>query len=61
VLGVAGKTIVPVRQNTHLLTYPDAVERLIRLEEELSADPAGAGRAGHLQIVARRPGRSPGA
>ncbi|HZN69080.1 MAG TPA: methyltransferase domain-containing protein [Tepidisphaeraceae bacterium] len=54
VLEVAGKTIVPVRQNKHLLTHPDAVERLIRLEGELSKDPAAAARAGHLQIVARR-------
>jgi hypothetical protein len=54
VLGVAGKTIVPVRQNKHLFTHPDAVERLIRLEEELSKDPAAAARAGHLQIIARR-------
>ena len=55
VLSVAGKSIVPVRQNKHLLTYPDAIARLIRLEEELASDPAAAARAGHLQIVARRP------
>ena len=36
------------------LTYPDAVARLIRMEEELAADPAAAARAGHLQIVSRR-------
>jgi ubiquinone/menaquinone biosynthesis C-methylase UbiE len=52
---VAGKTIIPVRQNKHLLTHPDAVERLVRLEEELARDPAAAARAGHLQVVARRP------
>ena len=55
VIAVAGKTIIPVRQNKHLLTYPDAVARLVRLEEELSSDPAAAARAGHLQIAARRP------
>jgi hypothetical protein len=54
VVSLAGKSVVPVRQNKHLLTYPDAVARLIRLEEELSADPSAAARAGHLQIVARR-------
>ena len=32
----------------------DAVERLLKLEQELSKDPAAAARAGHLQIVARR-------
>jgi ubiquinone/menaquinone biosynthesis C-methylase UbiE len=52
---VAGKPVVPVRQNKHLLTHPGAVERLVRLEEELSKDPAAAARAGHLQIVAKRP------
>ena len=52
---VTGKTIVPVRQNKHLLTHPNAVERLVRLEEELAKDPAAAARAGHLQVVARRP------
>jgi hypothetical protein len=55
VIGVEGKTIIPVRQNKHLLTHPDAVARLIKLEEHLSSDPAAAARAGHLQIVARRP------
>jgi len=52
---VAGKPIIPVRQNKHLLTHPDAVERLVRLEEELAKDPAAAAKAGHLQVVARRP------
>ena len=55
VIGVAGKTIIPVRQNKQLLAHPDAVERLVRLEEELARDPAAAARAGHLQVVARRP------
>jgi ubiquinone/menaquinone biosynthesis C-methylase UbiE len=55
VLAVSGKTIIPVRQNKHLLTYPDATERLIRMEEELASDAAAAARAGHLQAVARRP------
>ena len=54
VVGMTGKSVIPVRQNKHLLTYPDAVARLIRLEEELAADPAAAARAGHLQIVSRR-------
>ena len=54
VAGVAGKTIVPVRQNKHLFTHEGAVERLLKLEDELSKDPAAAARAGHLQIIARR-------
>src|SRR4051812_32798100 len=55
VISVAGKSIIPVRQNKHLLTHPGAVERLVRLEEELAKDPAAAARAGHLQVAARRP------
>jgi ubiquinone/menaquinone biosynthesis C-methylase UbiE len=56
VITVAGKPIVPVRQNKHLFTHPDAVQRLLRLEAELAKDPASAAKAGHLQITARRPG-----
>jgi hypothetical protein len=55
VLDLTGKTIVPVRVNQTLLESPDAVERLLRIERELSKDPASAGRAGHLQITARKP------
>lgn len=58
VVDLAGKTIIPVRQNKHLFTHPDAVHRLLRLEAEASKDPAAAARAGHLQIVARRPARA---
>lgn len=54
VLDITGKTIIPVRSNKKLLEYPDAVSRLLKLEQELSKDPASAGRAGHLQIVAKR-------
>ena len=55
VVEVAGKSIIPVRQNKHLLTYPDAVARLVKLEQDLASDGAAAARAGHLQVVARRP------
>jgi ubiquinone/menaquinone biosynthesis C-methylase UbiE len=51
---IIGKTILPVRQNKILFTRPDAMERLLRMEQQLSKDPSTAGRAGHLQIVARR-------
>jgi ubiquinone/menaquinone biosynthesis C-methylase UbiE len=54
VLSVDGKPIIAVRDNKHLLTYERAVERLLRLEQELARDPAAAARAGHLQITARR-------
>jgi ubiquinone/menaquinone biosynthesis C-methylase UbiE len=55
VLAVAGKPIVPVRSNKHLLTGNDAIERLLKLEAILAKDPASAGRAGHLQVVAKKP------
>jgi ubiquinone/menaquinone biosynthesis C-methylase UbiE len=54
VVSIEGKTIIPVRNNKRLLEQPGAVERLLRLEQELSRDPASAARAGHLQIMARR-------
>ena len=55
VVALAGKTVVPVRRNKELLTSPDALRRLLRIEQELSADPSSAARASHLQIVARKP------
>ncbi|QOV88069.1 methyltransferase domain-containing protein [Humisphaera borealis] len=56
VLAVDGKTILPVRQNKYILEQEEgAVRRLIALEEELGKDPASAGRAAHLQIVAKKP------
>ena len=55
VLDVAGKPVVPVRDNKHLLTHPNAVERLLRIEADLSKDPTVAARSSHLQIAARKP------
>jgi ubiquinone/menaquinone biosynthesis C-methylase UbiE len=54
VIEVRGKTVIPVRDNKQLLAGDRATDRLIRMEMELSKDPASAARAGHLQIVARR-------
>jgi ubiquinone/menaquinone biosynthesis C-methylase UbiE len=54
VLNITGKTIIPARQNKKLLEHPNAVARLLKLEHELAKDPASAGRAGHLQITARK-------
>lgn len=54
VLSVTGKTILPIRSNRKLLEHPDAIERLIRIEQELQKDPASAGRCGHIQIAARK-------
>ena len=54
VMHISGKTILPIRKNKLLFDKPEAIERLLRLEQQLSKDPASAARAGHLQIVARR-------
>jgi ubiquinone/menaquinone biosynthesis C-methylase UbiE len=56
VLAVEGKPIIPVRDNKFLLTHERAIERLLKIESDLSKDPAAAARAGHLQLVARRMG-----
>jgi len=55
VVGVTGKTILPVRQNKILFEKPGAMERLLKMEVELAKDQSSAAKAGHLQIVARRP------
>jgi ubiquinone/menaquinone biosynthesis C-methylase UbiE len=57
VVELIGKTVIPVRENKRLLEGAEAVERLLRLEEELQKDPTTAARAGHLQIVARKASR----
>ncbi len=54
VVELTGKTILPVRENKRLLEQPDSIERSLRMEMLLSRDPAAVGRAGHLQIVAKR-------
>ena len=54
VVELIGKTVIPVRANKRLLEHDRATERLIRLENELSRDPASAARAGHLQVTARK-------
>jgi ubiquinone/menaquinone biosynthesis C-methylase UbiE len=54
VLHVTGKTILPLRRHQQWLDDPDAVGRLMRLEQQLAQDPSSAAVAAHLQITARR-------
>ena len=56
VLHIAGKTILPVRENRQLLETLEgsARRRLIEQEMTLQKDPLNAARAAHLQISARR-------
>jgi ubiquinone/menaquinone biosynthesis C-methylase UbiE len=55
ILSLLGRTILPVRQYRHLLSDDAEVERLLRMEMELAKDESGAGRAAHLQVIARKP------
>jgi len=55
VISLIGKPVIPVRQNKMLLSKPDSIERLLKVEAELSKDPTSPARAGHLQVTARRP------
>ncbi len=52
---IVGKTILDIRRHKELLSDPVATRRLLRMEEDLRADPGAAARASHLQIHARRP------
>jgi ubiquinone/menaquinone biosynthesis C-methylase UbiE len=54
VISVIGKPVIPLRQNKKLLTHDLAVERLLKIEQELQKDPATAAAAGHLQITAKK-------
>jgi SAM-dependent methyltransferase len=49
-----GKTVIPARQNRKLFEFEGAVETLVDLETILQKEPAGLGRASHIQIAARR-------
>jgi ubiquinone/menaquinone biosynthesis C-methylase UbiE len=55
VVQLIGKPIVNVRKNKLLLDYPDAIERLLKIQAELSKDPSAAACGGHLQITVRKP------
>jgi SAM-dependent methyltransferase len=54
VIDLRGKPVINVRQNKRLLVDAGSIDRLIRIESELSKDPAAAAKAAHLQIVARK-------
>jgi ubiquinone/menaquinone biosynthesis C-methylase UbiE len=54
VVQLIGKPVINVRKNKLLLESPDAVERLLKIEAELSRDPTSAACAGHLQIAVRK-------
>jgi ubiquinone/menaquinone biosynthesis C-methylase UbiE len=55
IVEIRGKTVLPMRLYRHLLDDPPARRTLAAVERKLARDPAGVGRAAHLQITARRP------
>jgi ubiquinone/menaquinone biosynthesis C-methylase UbiE len=54
VIDIVGKPVINVRSNKKLLEGENAIERLLKLESELAKDRSTAGKAGHLQIVAKK-------
>jgi len=54
VIELIGKPILPIRVNRDLLKLDGAIERLLKIERDLSKDTSAAAAAGHLQITARR-------
>jgi ubiquinone/menaquinone biosynthesis C-methylase UbiE len=54
VLKIEGKTILPLRRNQPIFEKPQAMQRLLRLEQELGRDPSAAARSSHLQVIARK-------
>jgi ubiquinone/menaquinone biosynthesis C-methylase UbiE len=54
VIEVIGKSIIPIRQNRKLIESDRAIERLLKIEQQLAKDPSAAACAGHLQITARK-------
>jgi ubiquinone/menaquinone biosynthesis C-methylase UbiE len=54
VISIVGKTILPIRKNQAVLEKPEAMERLLRMEQELAKDSSAAAKASHLQVTARK-------
>jgi hypothetical protein len=55
VVKMVGKTVLPVREFKEILEKEGVSERLLEMEIELAKDESTAARAGHLQVVARKP------
>jgi SAM-dependent methyltransferase len=56
VVELRGKTVLDLRKHRTLLTDPAVRREWQRIEQDVSRDPDAIGRAGHLQVVARKPG-----
>ncbi|MBL8693884.1 MAG: methyltransferase domain-containing protein [Planctomycetes bacterium] len=55
VLELAGKTALDVRRHPAILESPASFRRCLAIEWECRKEPAFLGRAGHLEVTARRP------
>jgi ubiquinone/menaquinone biosynthesis C-methylase UbiE len=58
IVKLAGKTILPIRMFRDLLKSEKDFDRLLELETDLSKDSTAAGKAGHLQVIARKVARA---
>jgi len=54
ILGIIGKTVLPMRSCRSLLEDPEVRRRLARIEKRLSGEPENLGRCAHLQVASRR-------
>jgi ubiquinone/menaquinone biosynthesis C-methylase UbiE len=55
VVKLTGKTVLPIRVFKDLLKSDRDFDRLLEMEMDLSKDSTAAGRAGHLQVIGRKP------
>ena len=53
VVRMMGKTVLPIRTYKEMLEKEGAFDLLMRMELDLGRDATAAGRAGHLQVIAR--------
>ncbi len=49
-----GKVALPVRKNKKFFEKPDAIEKMVDLEELLAKDPASIGRSSHVQYAVKK-------
>lgn len=54
-LGMVGKTVLPMRHHRHLLADPDARRVWAKVEKSISSLPDGPARASHIQVTCRKP------
>lgn len=53
-LGMVGKTVLPMRYHRHLLADPDSRREWAKVEKSISSLPDAVARASHIQIACRK-------